>query len=142
MPASNHSLCRNEPSPFAFVVDDDLVICRVITLLLAKLGVDALSFHSAQSALAALDAQPPHIVFLDVALAQSDAVDMIKGLSAAKYDGIVQVVSGASPVLLETVVRIGVREGLRLQPTLQKPFKARTIRRAVAPLLANSPVAA
>jgi DNA-binding NtrC family response regulator len=124
--------------PFAFVIDDDRVIRALIEMVLARLGIESASFDGAESALAALDQRRPQIAFLDIALANSDAVDVLKGMSAARYDGIVQLVSGANPTILETVQRIGLRHGLRLAAPLHKPFRGSAIRRIVAPLLAGA----
>src|SRR5256885_6965702 len=65
-------------SPLAFVVDDEDGICKLITMTLAKMGVEAEKCHTAQEAIAALDRRLPAIIFLDVALQRSDAVDVIR----------------------------------------------------------------
>lgn len=125
-------------APLAFIIDDDRTIRVLIEMVLARLGIESALFDGAQTALAALGKRRPQIAFLDIALANSDAVDVLKGLSAARYDGIVQLVSGANPMILETVQRIGLRSGLRLAPPLYKPFRGSTLRRIVAPLLAGA----
>ena len=124
--------------PLAFVIDDDRIIRMLIEMVLARLGIDSATFDGAKTALAALAERRPHITFLDIALANSDAVDVLKGMSAVRYDGIVQLVSGANPTILESVQRIGLRQGLRLPAPLHKPFRGSAIRRIVAPLLAGA----
>jgi CheY-like chemotaxis protein len=66
-------------SPHAFVVDDEDGVCKVITMTLAAMGVESEAFHRASDAVAALDRQLPAIIFLDVALEKSDAIDVIRG---------------------------------------------------------------
>ena len=114
----------------AFVIDDEEGICKFIAMTLANWGVEAESFHTAEQALEALDRRIPAIIFLDIALKKSDAIDVIRGLGERGYGGVVQVMSGSNPTLLEDVRRIGVRHGLKMRPPLQKPFRIDAVRQA------------
>ena len=118
-------------APFAFVIDDEDGICKLIAMTLAKMGVEAEKFHTAQDAVAALDRRIPAIVFLDVALLGSDAVDVIRGLGEKGYSGIVQLMSGSNVDLLEDVRRVGARHGLNMRPPLTKPFRPEAIREII-----------
>jgi len=127
-------LAQNEmasASPLAFVVDDEDGICTLIMTTLAKMGVEAEKFHTAGAAVEALDRRLPAIIFLDVALKHSDAVDVIRGLGEKRYGGIVQLMSGSNVDLLEDVRRVGARHGLKMQPPLTKPFRTEAIRQIV-----------
>lgn len=114
----------------AFVIDDEEGICKFITMTLAKWGVEAETFHAAEQALAALERRIPAIIFLDIALKKSDAVDVIRGLGERGYAGVVQIMSGSNPTLLDDVRRIGLRHGLKMRPPLQKPFRMDAVRQA------------
>ena len=118
-------------APFAFVIDDQQGVCRTIAIVLDGLGVESASYQTAESAIDALDQRRPEIIFLDMSLEQSDAIDVIKGLSEKHYTGIVQLMSGGRLTLLEAVLRIGARSGLTLLPPLQKPFRAEAIREVI-----------
>jgi DNA-binding NtrC family response regulator len=120
------------PAPFALIIDDQEDICRFVAMALANLGVESAAYVTAKSALASLDQRRPDLIFLDVALEQSDAIDVIKGLSEKRYTGIIQLMSGGRLPLLEAMRRIGARYGLMLRPALQKPFRGEDIRRAIA----------
>jgi CheY-like chemotaxis protein len=120
------------PAPFALIIDDQEDICRFVAMVLADLGVESAAYTTAKSALASLDQRRPDLIFLDVALEQSDAIDVIKGLSEKRYTGIIQLMSGARVLLLEAMQRIGARYGLVLRPALQKPVRGEDIRRAIA----------
>jgi len=111
----------------AIVIDDDAEIRRFIESALAQLGMKAASFDMARDALAAIDQNHPAIIFLDVALLRSDAIDVLRGLGSRRYGGIVQLMSGGRPSLLEAVQRIGVRHGIRLTTPLNKPFAREAI---------------
>ena len=118
------------PSRSAFVIDDEEGICKFIAMTLANWGVEAESFHTAEQALEALERRIPAIIFLDIALKKSDAIDVIRGLGERGYGGVVQIMSGSNPTLLDDVRRIGVRHGLKMRPPLQKPFRIEAVRQA------------
>jgi len=120
--------------PTAFAVDDEEGICKVISMTLASMGVDTKTFHNAKDAVAALDEHLPSIIFLDVALEGSDAIDVIRGLGERGFGGVVQLMSGSNMALLEDVARVGARHGLTMRPPLQKPFRPDVIRAAVSSL--------
>jgi DNA-binding NtrC family response regulator len=111
---------------FAYVVDDNDAICRVMALTLATLGVESETFHTAKDALASLARRRPAVIFLDVALSQSDAIDVVHGLDAQHYGGVVHLMSG-NPSLIEAVQRIGARKGVKFGMPLHKPFRRETI---------------
>jgi EAL domain-containing protein (putative c-di-GMP-specific phosphodiesterase class I)/FixJ family two-component response regulator len=125
------------PTPDAFIIDDEEGICSFISMTLATLGLVAKSFNVAGDAVAALEHGHPEIVFLDIALGASDAVEVIRALGEKRYTGTVQLMSGAKSPLLEDVQRIGAWHGLNMCPPLQKPFRAKDIQRTIAsvPLL-------
>jgi DNA-binding NtrC family response regulator len=120
-----------DTGPFALIIDDQEALCRTIAIVLATIGVESASYQTADSAIASLDQRRPDIIFLDMALEQSDAIDVMKALSAKQYAGIVQLMSGGKPLLLEAVRRIGTRAGLLVRPPLQKPFRAEAVREVI-----------
>jgi DNA-binding NtrC family response regulator len=71
----------------------------------------------------------PDVVFLDVALQNFDAIDVIHALGSDGFRGAVQLVSGHHN-LLEAVQRIGERNGLTMLAPVAKPFHASALRRA------------
>jgi EAL domain-containing protein (putative c-di-GMP-specific phosphodiesterase class I)/CheY-like chemotaxis protein len=120
--------------PDAFVIDDEEAICRFVSMSLSALGLRAQSFHTAAQVSDALERGHPAIIFLDIALKGSDAVDVIRLLGDKGYAGVVQLMSGSNPLLLEDVCRIGARHGLDMQTPLEKPFRSEAVRRAVTSL--------
>ena len=122
-------------SLYALVIEDEEGVCAFMTLALAKLGVESEVFHSAKPALESLGRRHPDVIFLDIALASSDAVDVIKGSSDRHFNGVVQIMSGGRSLLLDIVHRIATRHGIRLREPLQKPFR----RDAIAAVIADLP---
>ena len=118
----------------AFVIDDEADIRRLVAMTLAERGFRTEGFPTAESALSALDDNHPAVIFLDVALLQSDAIDVLIGLGAKRYPGVVHLMSGGRHELVEAVQRLGVRHGVTFAPPLNKPFGRAAIAQAVADL--------
>ena len=113
--------CISVDPQLAMVIDDDVRVGEFIESTLARSGMKVSVYQMAQHALASLDDGRPVIIFLDVALLRSDAIDVLRGLGERRYGGVVQLMSGGRQSLLEAVQRIGVRQGLTLSVPLNKP---------------------
>ncbi len=109
--------------PTAFAIDDDPAVTKMITHVLRPFGIETSSFASAAAVIAALKHQNPAVIFLDVTLEGSDAIDVIRGLGENSYCGIVQLMSGSDLSLLNDVRRVGERHRLNMRPPLEKPFR-------------------
>ncbi len=112
------------------VVEDDHAVRAAIKLALRDFDVEALDFASTDEVLSACYRVAPDIVFLDIALDDFDAIEVVRALGNGGYRGAVQLVSGHHS-LLETVQRIGVGSGLTMLEPMRKPFRASDIRRVV-----------
>jgi EAL domain-containing protein (putative c-di-GMP-specific phosphodiesterase class I) len=91
-------------------------------------GFNAAAFSCAQSFLEMLKREPPEIVVLDLALGQSDAVEIIQHLAAVCYRGKVLLISGRDEVTLREIQSIGARRGLLMLEPLRKPFRSSALR--------------
>jgi DNA-binding response OmpR family regulator len=118
----------------AVVIEDDDSLCRFMSRLLTMLGMECCTFPSAKPAIDSLDQRHPAIIFLDLTLHQSDAIDVIKGLHEKKYTGVVQLMSAAMCERLDAVQWVAMRSGLSMRPPLHKPFRAEAVRDAIASL--------
>jgi EAL domain-containing protein (putative c-di-GMP-specific phosphodiesterase class I)/CheY-like chemotaxis protein len=113
------------------IVDDEPAIRSVLYGALGALKIDLAGFGSLQEVLDGWRPEHPDIIFLDIALDRSDAVDVIRALSVRNYRGAVQLMSGRGPTLLDRVKRVGEQHGLIMLPPLAKPFRAPQVQRAV-----------
>ena len=120
-----------------FIVDDEPAIQSLLSNALVQFDFHVESFNSAQTALTALKRTRPHLVFLDVSLEGSDAVDVIRGLEEARFAGKVQLVSGTHQKTLDDLRLIGERHALSMLPPLQKPFRIQQVRQIVSENLAE-----
>src|ERR1700721_735997 len=106
-----------------FIVEDEAAIRKVFYAALGG-DMDLGGFASAQELLDGWRPDHPDIIFLDIALERSDAIDVIRALATRKYRGAVQLVSGRERALQEQVKRVGEQHGLVMLPPLEKPFRA------------------
>jgi EAL domain-containing protein (putative c-di-GMP-specific phosphodiesterase class I)/CheY-like chemotaxis protein len=129
------------------IVEDEPGIRSIISRTLAGYGLTAGEFTGAQEAIGSLAKEHPRVIFLDVSLEGSDAIDAIRGLAERKYSGAVQLISGRMPDVLTEIKKIGERHGLRMRCPIAKPFTADAIRTVVqeeclaAPAASEHPVA-
>jgi FixJ family two-component response regulator len=114
--------------PRCVVVEDDDAVRAAIMLALRDFDVEAMDFASTDEVLSACDRLAPDVVFLDIALDDFDAIDVVRALGNDGYRGAIQLVSGHHS-LLETVQRIGEGNGLTMLAPVRKPFRASEIRR-------------
>jgi DNA-binding NtrC family response regulator len=114
-------------SKFAVIIDDDAKVRQLITTTLTQLNFRVESFEAAKEAILAIEICHPALIFLDIALLRSDAIDVLHGLRERRYQGAVQLITGLRQSLLEAVERIGVRNGIRLLEPVRKPLSHEVI---------------
>jgi DNA-binding NtrC family response regulator len=114
-----------------FIIDDKADIQQFVADAFAGKGFTIESFATAKTALAALGSAHPAIIFLDLALLHSDAIDVLIGLGERDYDGVVYLMSSGRSQLIEGVRRLGARHGVRLAPPLSKPVERGALLKAV-----------
>src|ERR1700694_1387589 len=117
-----------------YVLDDDPRVRASIFHVLIASGYHALEFSEPPPMLELLKAAPPEVVVLDLALGQSDAVDVIRQLAMQKYQGKLLLISGHDQTMLDEIQRIGERHGLAMLPSLRKPFRASDIKERLVSL--------
>ena len=123
-------------SPLCYVVDDEPGIRNMISYALQGDGIATREFESAAALLDAVAECAPDLIFLDLSLDGSDAVDAIRGLDLLGYSGTVQLISGRDEALLNDIKSIGQRRSLRMLPVLA-PFRLDAIRQVVMDLIAG-----
>jgi DNA-binding NtrC family response regulator len=126
---------------FCFVVDDDAGICKVLSFTLRKLGFGTAELATPAALEAALQERNPTLVFLDLGLGDSGALDVLPILARHGYSGPIQLMSGRSQSVLDEVVTAGESLGLKMLPALMKPFRMGVVRDLVAGLGLAAPAA-
>lgn len=113
-----------------FIVDDDPNVRTLAANVLATGDFITHQFSKAPQVEAALTKWAPFLIILDLSLADSDAIEVIRSLAAARYSGHVLLVSGHGAATLDEVKSIGQTHGLRMLPPLRKPFRSEDLRAA------------
>jgi FixJ family two-component response regulator len=123
----------------AFVLDDEARLGVALCKVLANIGIEARQFVDPAAFLNALEPCNPDLVFLDLALGHSDAIEVIHQLEARKFKGRVMLISGRDIGMLMEVERIGKSHGLSMLPSLPKPFRIADIKDCLQPSPALQP---
>lgn len=120
--------------PVCFVIDDDAGICKALSFTLRRTGFDTTEIATPTALETALETQSPNLVFLDLGLGQSGAMDILPILAQHAYLGPVQLMSGRSQAVLDEIVLAGQEYGLTMLPALEKPFRMGVVKEVVAGL--------
>src|SRR5882724_3457790 len=120
--------------PLCYVADDEQGICNMISYTIREQGIATAEFQSAAPLLAAVAKSEPDLIFLDLSLEGSDAVEALRGLALLGYRGKVQLISGRDRQLLNEINQIGQRRSLDMLPILPKPFRLDAVRNLIADL--------
>jgi EAL domain-containing protein (putative c-di-GMP-specific phosphodiesterase class I)/FixJ family two-component response regulator len=125
----------------AYVLDDEpkvgAFVCQVFTVS----GFAAQQFSAPTPFFIQVKVAPPEVIVLDLALGQSDAVEVIRQLDTLKYSGKVLLISGRDEAVLHEIERIGRSHGLAMLPSLHKPFRVADLRERLHAMAAGAEVA-
>jgi len=113
--------------PVCFVVDDEPSIRHFLSLILHGSGIDTEEFADGVSCRKAMEGRSPELVFLNVGLESSDAIESVVALGKRGYFGFVQLMSNRGSAVLEHVKSIGEQHGLQMLPVIKKPFETASI---------------
>lgn len=108
----------------ALVLDDEAQIGTMVCKVLSLIGIEAQHFTDPLAFLVEIKRSQPSLIVLDLALGQSDAVEVIRKLDVLKFPGMVLLISGRDEATLAEIERIGRSHGLWMVPSLRKPFRA------------------
>lgn len=113
--------------PLCFVVDGDGSIRHFLSLVLHGAGIDTEEFADGQAFRAALARQAPDLIFLNIPLESTDAIECVIALGKKNCNGYVQLMSSRGSAVLEHVKSIGQQHRLQMLPALKKPFETAAV---------------
>jgi len=128
-------------APLCFVIDADASIRHFLSLILHGSGIDTEEFPDGQAIRTALGRRQPKLVFLNIALESSDAIECVLALSRSAYTGAVQLMSNRGSAVLAHVKSIGEQHHLRMLPVLKKPFETGVVLKVLQELRLGEPPA-
>jgi EAL domain-containing protein (putative c-di-GMP-specific phosphodiesterase class I)/ActR/RegA family two-component response regulator len=114
--------------PLAYVLDDEPQIAAIVGSALGTAGYDARLFSAPMPFFVEIKKATPEVIVLDLALGQTDAVEVIRRLEVLKFTGKVLLISGRDEVMLAEVQEIGRSHGLAMLPSLKKPFRVNELK--------------
>src|SRR5690348_10518461 len=112
----------------AYAFDDDRAVGLLACQFLEAIGYETRHFATSAPFMAAITSSPPDVILLDLALGQTDAIEVMRQLSAQQFTGAILLMSAREPGLLADVHGIGTSYGLQLLTPLQKPFRLAALR--------------
>lgn len=125
-----------------FILDDEPAIRLLLRRFIDDMGFDVAEFADLAEAAPAVGERMPELIFLDLELMNSDAIEAFRAFADQGYVGTVQLISGRGEGVLRDVRVIGERYGFRLLPPITKPFRKMQIREVVESLSAKAEKAA
>src|SRR5258708_3087260 len=106
----------------AYVLDDEPQVAAFVSNALTANAFGARQFADPVALFVDTKIVCPQLIVLDLALGQSDAVEVVRYLEVMKYRGKVLLMSGHDHSLLAEIEQIGRSHGLDVLPSLHKPF--------------------
>ena len=128
-------------APLCYVVDEEPSIRHFLSLVLHGSGVDAVEFADGASMRKAVETQPPALIFHNISLESTDAIESVIALARLKYRGSIQLMSARGAAVLEHVKSIGAQHKLNMLPVLKKPFETDAIIKIIQELKLGMPPA-
>jgi EAL domain-containing protein (putative c-di-GMP-specific phosphodiesterase class I)/ActR/RegA family two-component response regulator len=112
----------------AYILDDEPQIAAFVCQVAVASGFEARQFSTPVPFLAQTKIVPPELIILDLALGQTDAIEVMRKLEILKYRGKVLLISGRDEATLSEIQRIGDSHGLAMLPSLRKPFRVHDLK--------------
>jgi EAL domain-containing protein (putative c-di-GMP-specific phosphodiesterase class I) len=113
--------------PICFVVDEEPSIRHFLSLILHGSGIDTEEFADSDSFRKGMERRNPDLVFLNIGLESSEAIESVVALGKRGYFGFVQLMSNRGSAVLEHVKSVGEQQRLQMLPVLKKPFETAAI---------------
>ena len=125
----------------AYILDDEPQVRAIVGKILVSIGFEPHPFATPALLFADLKKASPELIVLDLALGQSDAVEVIRHLETFHYPGKVLLISGRDLSTLAEIQRIGEQHGLTMLPPVQKPFRVAEVKASLAAVAAGAQAA-
>jgi len=111
-----------------YIVDDDPTVREIARRVAETAGFEASGFDAPASFLAAVAADPPDLVLLDLAIGEQDGIEVLERMAKLRCRSAIIVGSGLEDRLVGASVRIGRSLGLQMLEPLAKPFQLQDLR--------------
>jgi EAL domain-containing protein (putative c-di-GMP-specific phosphodiesterase class I) len=113
--------------PVCYVVDEEPSIRHFLSLVLHGAGVDTVECSDGAALRAAIESRLPDLVFHNISLESTDAIESMLALGKRSFQGAVQLISNRGGAVLDHVKAVGLQHKLNMLPVLKKPFETDAI---------------
>ena len=113
------------------IIDDEPSVALTLGRAAEECGCPARLTDSAESFRAAYRADIPEVVIIDLALVDTDGVEILKFLAREDCDALVLIASGFDRRVVEAAMRFGGALGLNMGAPLTKPILVEDLRCAL-----------
>jgi EAL domain-containing protein (putative c-di-GMP-specific phosphodiesterase class I)/CheY-like chemotaxis protein len=137
--AADGSTASGNRTPLCFVVEEEASIRHFLSLILHGSGIDTEEFADGVALRQALAKRTPDLVFIDIPLDSSDAIESVVALGKQGFFGFVQLMSNRGSAVLEHVKSIGEQHKMNVLPVLKKPFDTSGIVKIIQELKLGHP---
>jgi EAL domain-containing protein (putative c-di-GMP-specific phosphodiesterase class I) len=126
--------------PICFIVDDEEAHRHFMSLVLEGHGIQTEAFANASELRVGLALRTPDLVFLDVPIISSLAMESLRALVDSTYRGPLQLVSSSGDIGLDSIKRFAERNTLQILPAVTKPVERAVISRVVQEHKLDTPI--
>lgn len=106
------------------VIDDDPAVATVIGGMARRAGYDVIVTADPVDFRQRARAWRPSIIILDLAMPESDGIELLNYLADQRVEAHILIVSGQDLRILEAAQRVGAARGLNMSGVLQKPVRS------------------
>ena len=116
------------------LLDDDPVLCRVITLALEAAGHRVQSHENARKGMQTLEQENPDLIITDIVMPEMDGLEILRKVRQLRPELPVLVISGGGS--FEPAGYLSVAQSFGATAVLPKPFRPAELVELVAKLVA------
>jgi DNA-binding response OmpR family regulator len=110
------------------IIDDEPEICAIVEHIAKDCGFEVESATSADAFKAAYSTFQPSVIILDLAVPNTDGIELFRWLENQHCSAAILIVSGFDAKVLESAKRLGEARGLTMGGIITKPMRARDVR--------------
>ncbi|MGI8526235.1 MAG: hypothetical protein ACR2K5_08655 [Pseudolabrys sp.] len=90
VPAAEGPAAARTCAPLCWVVDEDAGLRHFLSLVLHGAGIDTVEFADGEALRSEIGKRVPDLIFLNISLESSDAIDSVIALGKAQFRGAIQ----------------------------------------------------
>jgi len=114
------------------VIDDDDEICRFVRTVAEMERFEVGTATDSETFRVLYKETSPHIVILDLAIPQTDGIELLRFLATENSPSYIFIMSGFDPRVRDAAERLGHEHGLNMAGLIPKPVRAMDLRALLA----------